>query len=43
MAFAVLPIFAHGCHRGEHDEEPLFVPVEQRVEPAVLESSCEPG
>ena len=24
-------IVAHGCHRGDHDDEPLFVPVEERV------------
>jgi len=43
MAFAALPIFAHGCHRGDHDEEPLFVPVEQRLEPVALEYRREPG
>ena len=21
-----LPIFAHGCHSGDHDDEPLFAP-----------------
>ncbi|MBA4190173.1 MAG: hypothetical protein C0467_19485 [Planctomycetaceae bacterium] len=31
IAFLVLPIFAHGCHRGDHDDEPLFVPVEHRA------------
>ena len=25
-----LPIFAHGCHTGDHDDEPLLVPVEER-------------
>ncbi len=27
----VVPIFAHGCHRGDHDDEPLFQPVEYRM------------
>lgn len=21
-----LPIFAHGCHTGDHDDEPLLIP-----------------
>ncbi len=33
IAFAALPIFAHGCHRGDHDDEPLVTPVEQRAKP----------
>jgi hypothetical protein len=32
IALCVLPIFAHGCHRGDHDDEPTVMPVaEQRV------------
>jgi hypothetical protein len=32
--FAVaLLVIAHGCHTGDHDDEPVFVPVDQgRVE-----------
>lgn len=26
-----VPIFGHGCHRGDHDEEPLFVPPPPRA------------
>lgn len=29
----ILPIFAHGCHRGDHDDEPLFVPMDHRMQP----------
>lgn len=33
VALCVLPIFAHGCHRGDHDDEPTVVPVaEQRAD-----------
>ncbi|MCE9561624.1 MAG: hypothetical protein K8U57_06175 [Planctomycetes bacterium] len=32
ITFLALPIFAHGCHRGDHDDEPLVVPIEHRVE-----------
>ncbi|VTT96450.1 unnamed protein product [Gemmataceae bacterium] len=35
IALCVLPIFAHGCHRGDHDDEPTVVPVaEQRADPS---------
>ena len=40
VAFAAmllaLPIFAHGCHRGDHDDEPAFIPVEHRIISAEL-------
>jgi hypothetical protein len=26
IALLTLPIFAHGCHTGDHDDEPVFVP-----------------
>ncbi|WP_439626491.1 hypothetical protein [Gemmata sp.] len=32
VALCVLPVFAHGCHRGDHDDEPTVVPVESRIE-----------
>jgi hypothetical protein len=25
-AILLIPIFAHGCHTGDHDDEPAFVP-----------------
>jgi hypothetical protein len=31
-----LPIFAHGCHRGDHDDEPAFIPIEHRASSAEL-------
>lgn len=31
VALTTLPLFAHGCHRGDHDDEPLFVPLSPRV------------
>ncbi len=36
VAMLALPIFAHGCHRGDHDDEPLYAPVEQRASPVEL-------
>jgi len=33
-AILLFPIFAHGCHRGDHDDEPCFVPHIQTGEPA---------
>ena len=27
-----VPIFAHGCHAGDHDDEPLFAPRSQNQE-----------
>ena len=27
-----LAIFAHGCHSGDHDDEPLFAPPSQQPE-----------
>lgn len=26
FAITLIPLFAHGCHTGDHDDEPLFVP-----------------
>ena len=26
-----VPIFGHGCHRGDHDDEPVFAPPPERV------------
>lgn len=26
LLFLVGPIFAHGCHTGDHDDEPAFAP-----------------
>ena len=26
-----LPIFGHGCHRGDHDDEPAFVPTDRHA------------
>jgi hypothetical protein len=26
-----LPILGHGCHRGDHDDEPAVAPVESRA------------
>jgi hypothetical protein len=31
----VVPIFAHGCHGGDHDDEPAFAPPARRHEPPV--------
>ena len=31
-----LPIFAHGCHRGDHDDEPQFAPIDHPTSPAEL-------
>jgi hypothetical protein len=28
-----LPIVGHGCHRGDHDDEPVFAPMDQHAEP----------
>ncbi|HJZ59784.1 MAG TPA: hypothetical protein VKE74_32885 [Gemmataceae bacterium] len=28
LASLAIPLFAHGCHTGDHDDEPLFVPQE---------------
>ena len=28
VVLVALPIFAHGCHRGDHDDEPVFVPMD---------------
>jgi hypothetical protein len=36
VALVVLPIFAHGCHRGDHDDEPLVVPLDQQAVPTEL-------
>ena len=33
LVLCALPVFAHGCHRGDHDDEPAVVPVQSRVEP----------
>lgn len=27
-----LPIFAHGCHAGDHDDEPVLFPLKQDAE-----------
>ena len=27
-----LPILGHGCHRGDHDDEPVFVPMDRHAE-----------
>jgi hypothetical protein len=27
-----LPIFAHGCHAGDHDDEPALFPLKQDAE-----------
>jgi hypothetical protein len=32
VAALALPVFAHGCHAGDHDDEPLFIPTEKRSE-----------
>lgn len=32
LVLCVLPVFAHGCHRGDHDDEPAVAPVENRAE-----------
>jgi hypothetical protein len=26
-ALLLFPIFAHGCHRGDHDDEPTVAPI----------------
>jgi hypothetical protein len=26
-----LPILGHGCHRGDHDDEPLFAPLDHHA------------
>jgi hypothetical protein len=33
LVVLALPIFAHGCHSGDHDDEPLFAPPAQQQEP----------
>jgi hypothetical protein len=33
IALLTLPIFAHGCHTGDHDDEPAFVPSARTQEP----------
>lgn len=33
IALLTLPIFAHGCHTGDHDDEPLFLPPARSQEP----------
>jgi len=33
IALLLIQIFAHGCHRGDHDDEPLFVPIEHHADP----------
>ena len=32
-AILLFPIFAHGCHRGDHDDEPAFAPVKTERTP----------
>jgi hypothetical protein len=32
-ALLALAIFAHGCHSGDHDDEPLFAPPARQQEP----------
>ena len=29
----VVPVFAHGCHGGDHDDEPAFVPPVRHQQP----------
>jgi hypothetical protein len=31
LVLLAIPIFAHGCHRGDHDNEPFFVPLKSHV------------
>ena len=30
IAALAIPVFAHGCHAGDHDLEPSVVPVQQK-------------
>lgn len=30
LAALAVPVFAHGCHAGDHDDEPLVVPNDER-------------
>ncbi|MBY0513320.1 MAG: hypothetical protein K2P78_05350 [Gemmataceae bacterium] len=30
VAAVAAPVFAHGCHAGDHDDEPAAAPTEQR-------------
>ena len=30
VALLTLPILAHGCHRGDHDDEPAVFPADRR-------------
>jgi hypothetical protein len=34
VAACAAPIFAHGCHRWDHDDEPAFAPPPPRVHQA---------
>jgi hypothetical protein len=31
VVLVALPIFAHGCHRGDHDDEPLVAPLDHHA------------
>jgi hypothetical protein len=35
VALVTLPILAHGCHRGDHDDEPAVAPADRRVPDAI--------
>lgn len=30
LAALAVPVFAHGCHAGDHDDEPLAAPRDER-------------
>jgi hypothetical protein len=31
IALLIFPIFAHGCHRWDHDDEPNLIPIDHRA------------